>query len=164
MTQNDSAYKLLQYLTYFLVVIGALFYFVAIVWVGTQNRVPGFDPTTIPPIVTLLITTIGGILATHTGAVFGIAKYLGDGRGLLAMLMAILPGRRKDEFPYTEAQVWAVVLYIVVLILATVFWALDGDGLFHEGAAPVLRNMTHTLVGVVGGVFAVWLNVKPKDG
>ncbi len=166
MTQNDSAYKLLQYLTYSLVIIGAIAYVAAIVYVVVQNRPPGFDPTTIPPIITAVISGIGGVLATHTGAVFGIARYIGDGRGLLDMLVGALLGRRKDEddFPYTEAQVWAVALYIVALLLATVGWALDGDGPFHESVAPVLRNMTRTLLGVIVGIFAVWLNVKPKDG
>ena len=58
-----------------LLAIGAIAYLGGVAWAGIASLQTDDIPE-IPGIVTQAITVIGGVLATHTGAVFGIARYL----------------------------------------------------------------------------------------
>ena len=87
------------------------------------------------------ITLIGGTLATHLGAVFGLNRSnarIGAPRIKLGILESI--------------AAWA---YLISLALAAVLWGLEG---FDENYAEGIRNLALTFPGVIAGVLAVAVN------
>lgn len=145
-----------------LLAIAAVAYLGGVAWAGIASLQTDEVPE-IPAIVTQAITVIGGVLATHTGAVFGIARYLSSNTRLKPKVYnpvawSVVP-KREGVAPgmgLDMIQITAVVVYLVSLLAAVVFWGLDG---FADTSAEVLRNMSYTFVGLIGGLLAVQLNV-----
>lgn len=149
-----------------LVFLAAAAYMGGIVWAGVESLQSPTEPI-LPEIVTNAVTAIGGALATHFGASFGLARF--TGRSLspdpirpwhVRAWAATLPQDRgtADELSASQwIQVGAAYLYVISLLMAAVFWGLDD--LFSPNSAILLRNMTFTLVGVAVGVLTVTLNV-----
>jgi phosphotransferase system glucose/maltose/N-acetylglucosamine-specific IIC component len=161
-----------------IIFVGALLYVGGIFWAGIASLThAGPTPPEIPQIVTQAITVIGAALATHFGALFGISQFTGGNPRPIPRFYQInswarLPSRkvkvqtaqgvrvREETPPLDNVQVLAAYLYFGSLLLALIFWALDG---FSNSTADVVRNMSYSLVGVVGGVVAVVLNVKKPE-
>lgn len=145
-----------------LLAIAALAYLGGVAWAGIASLQTDEVPE-IPGIVTQAITVIGGVLATHTGAVFGIARYLNGAsrprpKIYNPMAWSVVP-KREGVAPrqgLDVIQITAVVVYLLSLLAAVVFWGLDG---FVDTSAEVLRNMSYTFVGLIGGLLAVQLNI-----
>ena len=96
------------------------------------------------------ITLIGGTLATHFGAVFGLNR---------ANQKAGAPKTALGTLESVAA--WA---YLVSLILAVILW---GTNSFDSKYVDAIRNLALTFPGVIAGVLAVAVNVSvdapPKD-
>ena len=96
------------------------------------------------------ITLIGGTLATHFGAVFGLNR--ANQR----------QGAAKTDLGTLESiAAWS---YLLSLLLAVLLWGLNGfDGRYVDS----IRNLALTFPGVIAGVLAVAVNVSveapPKD-
>ena len=152
----------LRWIILFLLAVAAVAYLGGVVWAGIASLQTDKVPE-IPEIVTQAVVVIGGVLATHTGAVFGIARYLSSGQKLKPSMFSLaswaklpLKAGAKAEPSLDFVQIAAVVVYIVSLLAAVVFWGLDG---FSDTSAEVLRNMAYTFIGLIGGLLAVQLNV-----
>jgi hypothetical protein len=141
----------LKPLTVILVLLAGLLYLGGLVWAGVASLGSETTPT-IPEAVTYVITIVGGVLATNFGAIYGISV-LPDGTGRARELKIT----RIPKLTADAIQVVAAWVYVLSLLAAVVFWTLDG---FSPESAEVLRNMTFTCIGVLGGVLAVALNVK----
>jgi len=154
----------LRPLVIFIVVVAALAYIGGIIYAGIESLQSDTKPP-LPELVTQTITVIGGALATHFGAIFGISQLDGGSprpipSPLNVKAWAAVRPLRQDEPPQPTLnflQVIAAYLYIVSLVGAVVFWLLDE---FSSESADILRNMSFTFVGVIGGVVAVILNVR----
>jgi len=147
--------------------IAALLYLGGLLWAGIESIKSPNKPE-IPEILTHALTVIGGVLATHFGAIFGISQLNGKGRrttpGLLSVhLWAALPqaAGRVQGPALSWLQVTAAYFYFLSLVGALVFWLLDG---FSTQTADAVQNMSFTLAGVSGGMLAVALNVRPSSG
>jgi hypothetical protein len=147
-----------------LVLLAALAYLGGIAWAGIASLGTEAEPT-IPEVVTQAITVIGGALATHFGAIFGISQFTtGKPRSLSSAVnfnswtrMPLRNGEKESRLSWL--QVVAAYLYVFSLVAAVIFWGLDG---FSGQSARVLSNMSFTLVGVLAGVLAVALNVREQ--
>jgi len=139
--------------------IAAVAYVGGIVWAGVSSLRSATEPA-LPQIVTQALTAIGGLLATHFGAVFGISLLPG---GAPQRLLRGFPWARRGRSagasaaPLDWIQIAAAYLYLSSLVVAVVFWAIDG---FSSQTAQVLITLSSTLIGVVVGIGAVVLNVK----
>lgn len=148
------------------VLLAALSYLGGIAWAGFASLNSETEPS-IPEVVTQAITVIGGALATHFGAIFGISQFTtGKPRSLSSAVnfnswtrTPLRNGEKESRLSWL--QVVAAYLYVFSLVAAVVFWGLDG---FSKESAQVLSNMSFTLVGVLAGVLAVALNLgKPEE-
>ena len=123
-----------------------------------------------PAFVTQVVTAIGATLATHFGAVFGISQFTGGNPRPIPNFFQIhiwarLPPRITLESVTVEksisrldsVQVIAAYIYFFSLVLAAIFWGLNG---FSDHSADIIKNMSVNLLGVMAGVIAVVLNVK----
>ena len=136
----------------FLIVIGAMMYLTGVCWAGIASLLSD-SPPDLPMAITASITTFGGVLATHLGAVFGIARI--NGNRFLTLRGPLGPSDRPAR--YSGLQRSAAWFYVICLLLAVAFWAADG---FSANSAEALRNMGLTFIGTIGGVAAVSLNVE----
>jgi hypothetical protein len=122
------------------------FYFVAIGYIGVQAIRLGnaFEPD---QIVSAVMTIIGGTLATHFGMVFGFER-------------ANSTGAKSHATELTSLQTTAAWAYIVSLLIAGGFLVVNN--FYYKQTSPeILVTLTMTLIGVVGGLLAVGLNVTP---
>jgi len=149
-----------------LVLLAALAYLGGIAWAGVASLRSDSEPS-IPEVVTQAITVIGGALATHFGAIFGISQFTtGKPRSISSAVnftswskTPLRAGEKESRLSWL--QVLAAYLYVFSLVAAVIFWGLDG---FSGQSARVLSNMSFTLVGVLAGVLAVALNLgKPEE-
>jgi len=148
-----------------IVFVAALAYLLGIIYIGQVNL--KHDPgVKISPFVILIITVIGGVLATHFGAVFGLCQSSGKPReqvpGPLSVHVWARVEGQENQPPQPVLnwlQVAAAYFYFFSLILAAVYWGLDG---FSEVSHEVLRNMSSTLLGVAGGILAIVLNFRKQ--
>jgi hypothetical protein len=129
-----------------LAVIGVVAWLGGIAWLGWM----GVQQTGVPKLTDFdsALLAIGSILATNFGAVLGIE---GLNRGGTPLSTA-----ENNWQAATSAQVLALV-YAIGLVVATGFVVFDGD---RANAAPVLTDLTTTLVGAVVGAISVIANVK----
>jgi hypothetical protein len=163
----NSIMKPLRPLILLIVGFAALAYIGGILWAGIASIQCPKVPVELPDLVTQTITSIGAVLATNFGALFGISKFVNENRGKNPTLINIkkwygLPVMPKSENKVAfldKLPVYAAYLYFISLILALVFWGITG---FSDQSAQILKNMTSTLIGAAAGVLAVYLNVtKP---
>ncbi len=130
-----------------------------IAWAGIAS-LTSKDTPTLPGIVTQAVTAIGGVLATHFGAVFGINEVARRTRGakkrgpwlLRAPLRADGTTQSLDWIQTTAAYV-----YVAGLLGALAFWLIDG---FSASSAQMLVTLTTTLIGVAVGILTVTINTK----
>jgi hypothetical protein len=78
------------------------------------------------------------------------------GRVAPAATNALTGGDSDDDKRLSGIQVAAAYVYFFSLLLAVVFWGIDG---FAANTEQLLKNLSSTLVGVVVGLLAVELNV-----
>ena len=124
---------------------GLLGYFGAIIYAGVESlRTDG--PPEIPEILTFVVTSVGGILATFWGALLAVYRSRKP------------PSPGSSDGKFTKIQVIAAYGFIIALATGTLFWIVDG---LSENSAVILRNCAYTLVGTIVGVLAVMLNVDP---
>ena len=89
------------------------------------------------------ITLIGGTLATHFGAVFGMNR------------VNERSGQPKAELGMLEsAAAWS---YLAALILAVILWGFNS---FDAKYVDAIRNLALTFPGVIAGVLAVAVNAN----
>ncbi len=84
------------------------------------------------------IRLTGGMLATNLGAV------------CLMAFARLKPGEQQAVRMTFEAA--AALSYLAVLVVAVVLWSLDG---FDARYVDAIRNLAHTLPGVIAGVLAI---------
>ena len=89
------------------------------------------------------ITLIGGTLATHFGAVFGMNRANERSGETKAQLGAL-----------ESAAAWS---YLVALILAVLLWGINN---FDAKYVDAIRNLALTFPGVIAGVLAVAVNAN----
>ena len=154
----------LRPLVIFIVAVAALAYVGGIIYAGVVSLQSPGNPE-LPEVVTHAVTGIGGTLATHFGAIFGISQLSTSQPGnppsplRVEAWASVLP-RLKDDPPIiSRIQVFAAYLYLISLFVGVLFWGLDK---FSSESADILRNMSFTFVGVIVGVLAVVLNVRKK--
>jgi hypothetical protein len=174
----------LRGLVVFIVLFAAVLYIGGIVWAGIASCVNTQEtPPTLPEIVTHAITSIGAVLATHFGALFGISQFTGGNPRPIPSFLQIhiwarLPSREKrpadkgvpaaftagvptpeppSPRPYDLLQVVAAYFYFFSLLLALVFWAATG---FSPRSADVVKNLSFTLVGVMAAIGTISLSVR----
>jgi hypothetical protein len=150
--------KALRPLVIVLLALGALFYLAGILWAGVLSLQSNTVPE-LPEVVTYVITTIGGVLATNFGAVFGISVVPNGGKKAEQLNMFSLLAPPASRTKVDKLQIIAAYLYIVSLLLALIFWLVDG---LSDTSAPVLSTMTFTLIGVIGGLGAVVLGAQSE--
>jgi hypothetical protein len=156
--------KQLRPLILIIVLLAAVAYIGGIIWAGIAS-VKMVEEPTIPEIVTLAITVIGGALATHFGAICGISRFAGDQTNPPPPVWKVNTWARSPQRageptqPLDTAQVIAAYLYFFSLVLAIIFWGVDG---FSPNSAKVLSNMSFTFIGVLAGVIAIVLNIEPQ--
>jgi len=121
-------------------------YFAGIIYAGIASLKTDAEPD-IPDIVTAVITGTGGTLATFFGMVFGFNRANEAG--------ASQKTKTTELTPPQSVAAWG---YLASLVMAVVFWAIDG---FSDSSAEVLRSLSMTCPGVFVGALAVSLNV-PK--
>jgi hypothetical protein len=128
------------------------------------------DNPVVPDIVTQAVTVIGGALGTHFGAIFGISQLVSGTpanpppvarlnvftrSSVLATPANATPP--PSALPLDKLQVAAAYFYVFALLLGAILWGATG---FSSKAADILKNISYSLIGVIGGVVAVALNVR----
>jgi len=138
---------------FLLKVLGVLavgLYFLAIIYVGVTNLQS--PKPTVPPIVDYYVTSISATLATFLGMVLGF-KRANDKTGPPGV-----PAAAVTELDWLQTIVCWV--YVLSLAVALVFWIIDGP--FSANAAPLIQNLTKSLIGLFGGALTVYLNVHTQ--
>ena len=107
-------------------------------------------PTEMPDIVAYFVSAANGTLAANLGAVLGIRLAWGGERSALST---------------TEIFQWfAAGWYVLMLLLAVLFWGMAG---FREDEAQVvslLPEMTKTAIGIFIAILAAVLGVQTLRG
>ena len=146
--------------------VGALLYIGGIWrqgWLALHQcgDLPPFHCGDLPPFLHHAVTTIGAVLGTYFGAVFGVraqALRARDG-SLFQALRQALTGAGEPP-PFSVLQAVAVLLYLLGLLVALFVWFELG---FVEAAPELIKSMSATLLGVIAGMLAIMLNVKPTS-
>lgn len=124
-------------------VISIICYYTGIILVGAP---PEWRPKlheNAVPVISGLVTAIGGTLAAHVGAVVGLTRAHGTHPSSLVTQVSRLQ----------LAAAWA---YVLSLVLALIMW---GCNQFAPDTAEVVRNLALTLPGIAAGVLAIAVNV-----
>lgn len=141
--------KAIKILFYFLVAFAGLFFlyvvFLAILYSFKET------PDKMPEIANWAITAIGGVLAINLGGVLGLK--IAEGYLKIKAL--------KEPTP-SVIQIVAAFLYVLILIVAFVVWAILGFESKPEEIVPAIPSLSKTLCGVLVGALAVALNVTRK--
>jgi hypothetical protein len=129
--------------------LAVVLYLAAIIYVGVLG-IRSSAPPNIPPIVDYYVTSISATLATFLGMVLGFQQ---------ANVKSGLPSTpARPVTQLTWGQTIAAWSYVASLCLALLFWILDGP--FSATAAPLIQNLTKSLIGLFVGVLTVYLNVQ----
>lgn len=147
----------LRILLLFMVALAFLCYLGGIVWTGIANF---FDTVPeVPEWVTYMVTGVGGALATHFGATFGLSQAAAQAQktGKSQPKDTEPPQASGGQEPPGRLQIAAAWFYLFSLLLALGFWAAD---LFSPESAELLRSMTFTLGGLGIGAVSVALNLR----
>lgn len=155
----------IRILLLFMVALAFLCYLGGIVWTGIANFLD--TAPEVPEWVTYMVTGVGGALATHFGATFGLSQAAAQAQ-TQAAARAQKTGKSQpqdtsppqasgSQKPPGKLQVAAAWFYVISLVLAVGFWGFD---LFSPESAELLRSMSFTLGGLVIGALSVGLNVR----
>jgi len=141
-----------SWILFVLACLAGLFFLAGILEAGILTQKG--KPEKMPPFLKQTVTLIGGVLATNLGAVLGISVARG-----------VSPSLRIWAVPTTQAlQMAAVILYVVGLLLAAVFWAINGFKENPNGGPIVvvstLPELTRILLGVIIGAAIVVLGIS----
>ena len=153
----------LKALVIILVGLAALFYVCAVGYAGIKTiRNPNSStPAEIPVPVALMITVIGGALATHFGAIFGISQAVKPAKRPSPIRIDKWSALGEPGAPtLNTVQIAAAYLYVGAMVGSVVFWAMVK---FGDGAATVIQTMATTFIGVLGAVLTIVLSTEPKD-
>ena len=136
-----------------LLAVGALLYIGGIVQQGWMATHGGGEIATF---LHTAVTTIGAVLGTYFGAVFGIKTTTLRAQGMTGG-SALRGAFAQATAPQGDARLQgaAIVLYLVGLLAALVVWLLLG---FKDAAPDLIKAMSMTLLGVIGGMLAITLN------
>lgn len=152
-------------LTWFIGIVGLIWYFVCLIVVGGQFCT---DPSRagFRDFMSLSLTTIGVALATFVGVLLGFRVVSNEVRGVSNQVQSaenqpaqLALGVTKLNSIVTNTAgsgvQWSVaILYVASLLLAICFWWWKGDG-----SDPAIINLAKSLLGLVGGALSVLLNI-----
>lgn len=145
--------NVIKILLFFLVALAGLFFLYGVYLAIRYSCAE--TPTLMPEFVNYAITAIGGVLATNFGAVLGLK--IADGTKFssfrIRALTAPVPG---------AMQIGAAFLYVLVLLVAVIAWALLKFESNPDIIVPAIPRLSQTLLGVIVGALAVVLNVTHK--
>ncbi len=132
--------------------LAVVLYLAAIVYVGVLSLRSSATPD-VPPIVDYYVTSISATLATFLGMVLGF-RQANDSTGPPG-----IPAAPVTQLTWTQTiAAWS---YVASLCLALLFWILDGP--FSSATAPLIQNLTKSLIGLFGGALTVYLNAQPPN-
>jgi hypothetical protein len=103
-------------------------------------------PNEMPPIMSYLVSTVNGVLAANLGALLGIN--------------ISLSGWQKPQGPAEILQWSAAGWYLLMLLLAAVFWGLAGFSEDASRVVPLLPEMTKNGIGIFIAILAAVLGVQ----
>jgi hypothetical protein len=126
-------------------------YLAAVVYVGVLSLRSQTTPE-VPPIIDYYVTSISTTLATYLGMVLGFRQ--------ANTVAGPAPAPAAPVTQLTWTQTIAAWSYVASLGLALFFWILEG---FSAATAPLIQNLTTSLIGLFGGTLTVYLNVQPSN-
>ncbi len=155
--------KQLRPLVLIILIVAALLYLAFVGYAGIVSISTEGSPN-IPNFMTQVVTVIGAALGTHFGAIFGISQVQGEQPWVLKAFRRLSGAETEGGMlqasrePLDMVQVVAAYFYFGVLLLGVILWFFDGP--FSEDSAEILKNISYSFIGVIGGVLAVRLNTQ----
>jgi hypothetical protein len=151
--------SLREFLTLAVGAIGLIWYYASLFSLGLNPLTSGQVPTAFRQFMSLSVTSIGVSLATFVGMLLGIQQVVGQindavnkaGVQLAPTNFQALAAINKL---LTGLQWWAAGLYVLSLVIALGLWKRGGDA-----TDPAVSNLGKSLLGLIGGVFAILLNL-----
>ncbi len=110
-------------------------------WIAGAPR-----PADLPPVCSYLALAVNAILAANLGALLGINISLRGWAG----------PREADEWLQWAAAGW----YVIMLVLATVFWGLKGFSEDPAVVVPMLPELAKNGIGILISILAAALGVQ----
>jgi hypothetical protein len=144
-----------------LVFLGGLLYLLVILWTGIISFRGSVKPD---PFFVSVVVVIGGVLSTNMGAVLGVTLTPPSAPNRQPSFMGLRPSLKPatqtiaagDEPTQTQKfQVLACWVYVIGLLIAFVCWCTLLIMSKGNQAAPLLPELSKTLMGVIVGAFAV---------
>lgn len=153
--------KPISYLLGFLIFVGcgAFVYGIALACIvswptdSTNYEIAAFLSST--------VTSIGAVLSTNLGAVLGITVTNTGSR--FSDTREWNPIRFFSNPSPTIIQIMACYVYILALIVASVVWAHRDFTVEANKIAPLIPELTKSLLGVIVGVLAISLNKNSQN-
>jgi hypothetical protein len=146
--------KAIKILTYCLVAFAGLFFLYVVILAIIYSLKE--TPDKMPEIANWAITAIGGVLAINLGAVLGLK--IAEGTSFKSFKIKAL----KEPVP-SAIQIGAAFLYVLILFVALIVWAILGFESKPENIVPAIPSLSKTLCGVIVGTLAAALNVTRKQ-
>jgi hypothetical protein len=128
-------------------------YFICLFYLGFIHPQPGADvDETFRQFMATSITTISGTMATYVGMILGIKSAVSDPKASPAA--RVLHARTG---PITWIQAIAAIAYVASLVIALFAWWKS-----FPKPDPTIVALGKSLLGLIGGVLAVILNVNVR--
>ncbi|RRV10021.1 hypothetical protein EGJ28_15145 [Stutzerimonas xanthomarina] len=125
----------------------------------------------INPFLTLIVTPLAATLSTYFGAALGIANVQAFDTGSRNQPWRFLLRWggliRRDSHPYSMIQTWAAYFYLFGLLVAGIYLYVDlqpptTETLDTPYTHIIIKTCGSSLAGVIMGVLALSLGVKPQ--
>ncbi|QIL40572.1 hypothetical protein G7074_15640 [Pedobacter sp. HDW13] len=151
--------KPIAYLILSLLSIGVAAYLYG-VWIACSiSWAPRDTPVSINSFLSSVVSSIAAVLATNLGAVLGISitkpqSPFGKLKNWTSFSLLANDGA-------TIFQIIACFVYVLSLLAAAIVWVHTGFETESTKIISLIPEMTKSLVGVIIGVMAISLNVKP---
>jgi hypothetical protein len=135
--------------------IAVLLYLAGVIYAGALS----YDnpKAEVPQVVDYYVTSASTTLATFLGMLLGFrvaAPVIGEKADVPR---TELPAPIRQTIDLDWFQVIIAIVYFLSLLIALGFWGYHN---FLADAMPLLRNLTMSLLGIIGGALAVLLNVR----
>ncbi|NOZ27202.1 MAG: hypothetical protein GXP39_03995 [Chloroflexi bacterium] len=138
-------------------------YLAVVAWAGYLSLTMSEKPS-VPAAVTNLFTGVAGLIAAHFAAVYGLSQAgPANVRAQLRSVRTWVRGPAEMQGGGDELRQWisviAVVVYLISVLLAWLFWFVDG---LSENTADLVKNLATTGVGAFLGVLAFMLRLPSR--
>lgn len=142
----------------FLLLLSCLTFIYGIIKATKISLTPNPNVSQMPVFLSNAVTAIAAVFATNLGAVLGFSVVNGDAGFFRAEIWNPVSLFKSDAIE--PAQAFAVVVYLLGLLAATLVWLKKDFTQDNTQIVSLLPELTKSLLGVVIGSLAISLKIS----